>query len=137
MRLQLEDGRRAFLKASTAESNEIMRTGLRTEEQVYRELGETVLKEWAPTLLGAFIEGDWHCLLLEDLGPASVPPWTAAKARQIAEEYGRFHASTLGVDLPDWLRRSDHAGLARGWDSLVEEPANLDGLNAARSGAGY
>src|SRR5256886_4774592 len=55
----------------------------------------------------AFDCSDWSVMLLEDLGPKTAPPWTPALARRVARALGRFHSSTLGVPLPDWLSLRD------------------------------
>lgn len=133
-RLTLADGRRAFFKGVNATSNDHMRRALVQEERVYRELGPR-LSPWAPAFFGAFKRADWHVLLLEDLGPADTPPWTAGKARRAAHAYAEFHRATYGQALPRWLPRSLLWGKLFGrWDELTAEPAGLDHL-AALAGA--
>ncbi|MGH2366178.1 MAG: hypothetical protein ACRDGF_04795 [Chloroflexota bacterium] len=72
-RLRLADGRRAFFKGSISGDNPFAEEALRREERVYRELGH-LIGPWAPAFLGSLALDGWHALLLEDLGPRSVPP---------------------------------------------------------------
>jgi hypothetical protein len=117
-RLVLADGRRAFFKGINASSNEYMHRALRREERAYRRLSKFI-SPWAPDFRGAFRRADWHVLLLEDVGPATVPPWTSGKARAAAREYARFHRSTLGKPLPSWLSRRQHREFAYFWRDLI------------------
>jgi len=80
-RLFLADGRRVFFKGTSPSSNEHMHRALGAEERVCRELGPW-LRPWAPEFLGALRATDWHVLVLEDVGPARIPPWTGAAVRQ-------------------------------------------------------
>ena len=101
-RLLFADGRRAFFKGVNAGHNDFMRQALKQEQRVYSELG-ALIRPWAPEYYGALQADDWHALLLEDLGPADVPPWTVRKTRDVARSYAEFHRSTLGKPLPDWI----------------------------------
>ncbi|HEY3062300.1 MAG TPA: phosphotransferase [Chloroflexota bacterium] len=126
-RLFLGDGRRAVFKGINASSNEYMREALAQEELTYRELAG-VLSRWAPTFYGALRFGAWHALLIEDLGPAQVPPWTEKHARDMLRDYAAFHASTLGrTDLPAWLPRDRHRTFAQTWRTLVADRVGLGG----------
>ncbi|HUG05519.1 MAG TPA: hypothetical protein VMQ78_03155 [Candidatus Limnocylindria bacterium] len=118
-RIALADGRRAFFKGVNATSNDYMRGALPREERVYRELGRYI-RPWAPAFLGYFKRLDWHVLLLEDLGPQTMPPWSPAKARRSARSYAEFHASTQGRPLPRWLSRTEHHDFAGLWRRLSE-----------------
>lgn len=128
-RMVLADGRRAFFKGINATSNEYMHRALPREERVYRELGGQI-RPWAPAFLGAFKRLDWHVLLLEDVGPQTMPPWSPAKARRSARSYAMFHASTHGRPLPRWLSRTEHHEFAEFWRSLSQsgELAKTAGL---------
>ena len=117
-RMVLADGRPAFFKGVSAASNEYMRGALPREERVYRELGRFI-EPWAPAFLGSFKRRDWHVLLLEDVGPQTMPPWSAAKARRSARSFAAFHATTKGRPLPRWLPRTEHHELAGFWRSLA------------------
>jgi len=101
-RLRLADGRGAFFKAVGPVSNDFARGAHAREERTYRELSD-LIAPWAPTFRGAFRWDAWHVLLLDDLGPKSVPPWTSALARGVSRALGDFHRSTLGAAFPSWL----------------------------------
>lgn len=120
-RLQLVGGRRAFLKAAGPDDTDFARAAFIRELRVYTELAG-VIRPWAPAVYGSFTEGAWQGLLLEDLGPATVPPWTAPATRTIAHAYARFHGSTIGVPLPHWVPPADQylARWATFWDQLVQ-----------------
>jgi hypothetical protein len=46
----------------------------------------------------------------------------------MAEEYGRFHASTLGAALPEWVPSAAEAGFASGWESVATDADCLAAL---------
>jgi Ser/Thr protein kinase RdoA (MazF antagonist) len=102
--LRLADGRRAFLKGCSPDASEFMRAAFTRELRVYQELHEQI-REWSPSVYGHFTREDWDILILEDLGPKSVPPWTGPVTRSIVQSFARFHAANRGVALPDWLKR--------------------------------
>ncbi|HET9808864.1 MAG TPA: hypothetical protein VFQ66_04155 [Candidatus Limnocylindria bacterium] len=116
-RMILADGRPAFFKGVNASSNDYMRGALPREERVYHEL-EGYIHPWAPAFLGSVKRLDWHVLLLEDVGPQTMPPWSPAKARRSARSFAKFHANTHGRPLPRWLSRTGHHELAGFWRSL-------------------
>jgi fructosamine-3-kinase len=119
-RLKLANGKRAFFKASyPAPKGSGVRWFMDHEAQNYRSL-ERFIRPWAPKFYGSFGRDGWHVLLLEDLGPRSVPPWTPAKARKAARSYARFHRKTLGERLPRSLSRTDHVEYARFWRTLAK-----------------
>ena len=118
-RMVLADGRPAFFKGINASSNEYMRAALPREERVYRALGRYI-RPWAPEFLGSLTRLDWHVLLLEDVGPQTMPPWSPAKARRSARSFAAFHASTRGRPLPRWLSRTEHHDFAGLWRRLSE-----------------
>lgn len=118
-RMTLADGRPAFFKGVNASSNDYMRGALPREERVYRKLGRFILP-WAPAFLGSFKRLDWHVLLLEDVGPQTMPPWSPAKARRSARSFAAFHASTNGRPLPRWLPRNEHHEFAGLWRRLAD-----------------
>lgn len=118
-RMRLAGGRRAFFKGSyplPSESRVQFKT--RDEERVYRALGERIGR-YAPRFLGSFDVAGWHVLLLEDVGPRTMPPWTPLAARRCAEAYARFHRATLGSRLPRWLARDTHAAFGVWWGRLA------------------
>jgi hypothetical protein len=117
-RLRLRSGKRAFFKASYPKPPD---SGviwvIDQEDRNYRRLGE-LIRPWAPRHLGSFAQAGWHVLLLEDLGPRSVPPWTPSKMRLAARSYARFHARTVGRRLPRWLSREPYLEHTRFWRTL-------------------
>ena len=117
-RLRLANGRRAFFKASyPAPKGSGVRWFMDHEAQNYRTL-ERFIRPWAPKFYGSFARDGWHVLLLEDLGPRSVPPWTPTKARKAARSYARFHRKTWGGRLPRSLSRADYVEYAKFWRTL-------------------
>ena len=119
-RLTLANRKRAFFKASYPVSEASgVRWVVDREERVYRRLGPFISR-WAPRFLGSLRYGGWHVLLLEDLGPQTMPPWTIVKARRAARSYARFHATTLGKTLPRWLSRTQHHGFGVFWGRLAK-----------------
>lgn len=117
-RLKLANGKRAFFKASyPAPKGSGVRWFMDHEARNYRNL-ERFISPWAPKFYGSFERDGWQVLLLEDLGPRSVPPWTSAKARTAARSYARFHRKTSGTRLPRSLPRTGHVEHARFWRTL-------------------
>jgi hypothetical protein len=128
-RMSLANGKRAFFKASyPLPAGSAVIWSLKREERVYRELGSRVAP-WAPRFLGSFEREGWLVLLLEDLGPRSVPPWTPAKARVAARSYAEFHRSTLDERLPRWLSRKQHGEFGGYWAQLAHD-GELDSVAA-------
>lgn len=134
-RLLLADGRRAFFKAASPESTDFARIAHGREERVYEELRDHI-GGWAPRRIASFAVGDWRVLLLEDVGPKSAPPWTPGLARRVAHSLGRFHASTAGRPVPDWVPRPDaHAALGirpAAWSFAPDDVTRLAGLATPR-----
>ena len=64
------------------------------EARVYQELGG-LLANWVAQYYATIAHEDRHGLVLEDLGPKSVPPWTPALARRITHALAGFHRATL------------------------------------------
>lgn len=119
-RLKLANGKRAFFKASyPAPKGSGVLWFMNQEARNYRTL-ERFISPWAPRFYGSFGRDGWHVLLLEDLGPRSVPPWTSAKARAAARSYARFHRKTRGKRLPRSLPRTGHVEHARFWRTLAK-----------------
>ncbi len=102
-RLLHSDGRRSFIKALWPESNSFQIESFGKELRNYAELGE-IMKPWAPELLGVVKHGDWHAMLLEDLGPKTAPPWRTRDARTVAHGLAEFHSAGEGARTPDYLR---------------------------------
>jgi len=118
--MALANDTRAFFKASyPLPRGSAVIWPMKAEERAYRELGP-LIAPWAPRFLGSFERDGWLVLLLEDLGPRSVPPWTPAKGRIAARSYARFHKSTLGRRLPRWLSRTQHVAFGVYWARLAQ-----------------
>jgi hypothetical protein len=132
-RLRLADGRRAFFKGVYGASTDFARDAQVAEERVYRELGG-VIAPWSPRYFGALRVADWHILLLEDVGPKSVPPWTPGLTRRVAHAYAEFHAATLGTSLPNWLERPARIVGEATWDRVATRTGELRAV-AALAGA--
>jgi len=137
-RLRLANGKRAFFKASyPAPKGSGVRWFMDQEARNYRSL-ERFIHPWAPTFYGSFERDGWHVLLLEDLGPRSVPPWTGAKARKAARSYARFHRKTRGKCLPRSLPRTGYVEQSKFWRTLgktgeIARTASLAGRRAAEA----
>lgn len=132
-RLALDDGSRAFFKGVWSASNDFMHRALAIEERVYRELADR-LAPYAPEFIAALRRDDWHVLLLEDVGPADVPPWTAAKVSAAAREYAAFHARNVDHDPPEWVSRTDWQQFAPIWSRLASEAGALESAAALARG---
>jgi hypothetical protein len=118
-RMRLADGRRAFLKGTyPLQKDSAVLWKLEEEEYIYQALS-AYLRPWAPAYYGAVRAEGWHVLVLEDLGPQTMPPWSLAKVKACARSYAAFHAHTYGKPLPRWLSRIEHQDFAMFWDRLA------------------
>jgi hypothetical protein len=119
-RLRLKNGERAFFKASyPAPKGSGVKWVVDVEDRQYRRLSRLIVP-WAPRFFGSFSRLGWHVLLLEDLGPRTMPPWTPAKARRATRSYAEFHKSTRGKSLPRGLSRTQHLDFAGLWRELAK-----------------
>ncbi len=119
-RLVFADGQRAFLKATYHASNDVATGALRYETQVYQEL-QTLLAPWMPRFYATVEHADWYGVVLEDVGPKSVPPWTPRTTRAITHALATFHNASLGVPLPTWLARPEERLRAVQWTQMVQD----------------
>lgn len=118
-RMRLEDGRRAFMKGTyPLERDSHVLWKLVEEEHIYQELSP-YLRPWAPRYYGGAKAEGWHVVVLEDLGPQTMPPWSGRKTVACARSYAAFHANTFGKPLPRWLSRIEHQDFAPFWDRLA------------------
>ncbi len=132
-RLVLANGRRAFFKAGyPPPPGSAAIFPIAHEEKRYRAL-VPIAGRYMPRQFGSFKRDEWHVLLMEDLGPATVPPWSSAKARIAARSYARFHRSTRGRSLPRWLSRTQHVESGAYWGHL-EKLSKLDAVAALAAG---
>jgi hypothetical protein len=119
-RLVLANGRRAFFKAGyPPPPGSAAIFPIDREEKRYRALAPAVGR-WMPKQYGSFKKEQWHVLLMEDLGPATMPPWSPDKTRRAARSYARFHRRMLGAQLPRFLPRTQHQRFGRFWDVLAK-----------------
>jgi hypothetical protein len=121
----LADGRRVFFKGTNRTSNEFAHRALAREERVYRELS-SVIGPWAPQFHAVLQHDDWQVLLLEDVGPKTVPPWIPATTRRIVQAYAAFHTRTLdSKELPLWLPRPSQSLPRVTWSRVAAESDGL------------
>jgi hypothetical protein len=135
-RMLLKDGRRAFLKGTyPLEKDSAVLWKLEEEQHIYEELGD-YLRPWAPRYYGGAKAEGWHVMVLEDVGPQTMPPWTLAKATACARSYAAFHAKTYGKRLPRWLSRIEHQDFAMFWDRLASSGELRGTASLAKGRAG-
>jgi len=119
-RLVLANRKRAFFKAGyPPPPGSAAIFPVDREAKRYAAL-EPVVGRWMPKQYGSFKKDDWHVLLMEDLGPGRIPPWTPRTARLVARSYARFHRATLGRALPRFLSRTQHAEFGGYWSQLAK-----------------
>lgn len=128
-RLVLKDGRRAFFKGTCQDSNTFMKRALVAEERVYRDLSPA-LGQWMPQLYATFRMDDWHVLILEDLGPQNVPPWTPKTTRAITHALAAFHHSSLEAQPPAWLPPPDEELTRENWRQTAQESLGFQQIAA-------
>ena len=135
-RLRLADGRRVFFKGVADDHpNEVIPRALAQEARIYRQLGP-LIAPCAPALYGEFHAAGWQVLLLEDLGPATIPPWTAGGVRRAARAYADFHRATLGRRLPRWLTgRQRWERVAGSWRQVASQPGGTEPVARLAGGA--
>jgi thiamine kinase-like enzyme len=135
-RLQLKDGRRAFIKGTHPELVEGAQRAMVKEKRVYEELSH-LMGRWAPAYFGSIEVEGWKILALEDLGPKSAPPWSRRLAQKVLREYAAFHESTIGRDIPEWVPRPKAwaSGNHMSWEWISESGAvdGVTGLAGSRS----
>ena len=88
-RLELADGRRAFVKAVSAQANPIS-PGLHRQEAVVTAALPAGVP--APRLFGQYDDGEWVALLLSDVaGRSPAQPWDEAELAQVLDALARMH----------------------------------------------
>jgi fructosamine-3-kinase len=106
-----------------------MKSSLLAEERVYRDLA-TVLSRWMPRLYATFHCDGWHVLILEDLGPQSVLPWTNGKTRMITHALAAFHQSSLGSQPPAWLTLPEEGLAQENWGQMANDSLEFQNIAA-------
>ena len=130
-RVTMSNKRKLFLKGTyPLPPGSHVQWTLEPEEHVYQEC-EPFMRPWAPRYYGSVRAEGWHVVVLEDVGPDTMPPWTVAKTTASARSYAEFHRGTYGKTLPAWLPRTDHHEFAGFWAALAD-----DGLDRTASLAG-
>jgi hypothetical protein len=131
-RLVLANGKRAFFKAGyPPPPGSAAIFPIDREEKRYKALGKIVGPSM-PAFYGSFRLEKWHVLLMEDVGPPTMPPWSASKARAASRSYAHFHKSTEGSSLPRWLSRTQHVPFGAYWQRMEKEA--LLGATASLAG---
>lgn len=131
-RLVLAGRRRAFFKASyPLPAGSGVRWSIEPEEKRYRALAPWI-EDWSPHFIGSFRSDGWHVLLMEDLGPATMPPWTPQSTRRAARSYATFHRTTLGAELPRMLSRTQHRQFGIFWRRIAENAGTANTAALAR-----
>jgi len=133
-RLVFANGRRAFFKATYQASNEFATEALRYEPQVYQEL-QPLLAPWMPRFYATVRHADWYGLVLEDVGPKSVPPWTPRTTRAITHALATFHTTSLDVPLPAWLARPQERLHSVQWTQMVQDSEEFHRIAAVAGDA--
>ncbi len=130
-RITMSDRRKLFLKGTyPLPAGSHVKWMLEPEEHIYQAC-EPFMRPWAPRYYGSVRAEGWHFIVLEDVGPDTMPPWTTAKMAASARSYAEFHRATHGKTLPRWLSRTEHHEFAGLWDGLAS-----DGLHGTASLAG-
>lgn len=114
-RVELEDGRRAFVKLAL---DEAAAAWLRDEHRVYSAVRGTFI----PDLLGWHDEDERTLLVIEDLGEAYwPPPWSPAQVDDVRAALGALHATAPPPGLPRLadLRANED------WTDVGADPAPL------------
>jgi fructosamine-3-kinase len=133
-RLGFANGRRAFFKATYQASNAFATSALRYEIQVYQEL-HPLLEHWMPRFFTTVQHADWYGILLEDVGPKSVPPWTPHKTRAITHALATFHQASLGAQVPAWLARPQERLRQVQWTQMAQDSEEFHRLAALAADA--
>lgn len=117
-RVGCADGRRAFVKAASGEVNAFTPSLHRREAEVTAALPPSV---GAPALLGAYDDGGWVLLLLEQVdGRPPAQPWRQEELAAALDALDRL----AEVTAPDVLRPAAEAmaGEFGGWQELAAAP---------------
>jgi Ser/Thr protein kinase RdoA (MazF antagonist) len=117
-RLELADGRRAFLKAVSSQANPVSPGMHRQEAVVTAALPAGVP---APRLLGQYDDGEWVALLLSDVaGRSPAQPWDEAELAQVLDALARMHERCTPSPVAALPTVAEyHAGSLHGWRDLA------------------
>ncbi|GII04383.1 phosphotransferase family protein [Planobispora takensis] len=131
VRLRLEDGRRAFVKAAGPEPNPFTADIHRSEARIAAALPGGVP---APRLLASFDSGGWVALLFEDVdGRPPADPWRADELDRVLDSLTRLAAALAPSPIAAPSAEERFGEQFQGWRRLVEAREagadDLDGLD--------
>ena len=127
-RLELADGRRAFIKAVSVQANPVSPGLHRQEAAVTAALPAGVN---APRLLGQYDDGEWVALLLSDVaGRSPAQPWTRPNWLRCWTRWPGMHERCTPSPVAALPTVAEyHASSLHGWRDLAAgepSPAQLD-----------
>lgn len=138
-RLVTREGRRVFVKAVSAQQNELSPGLHRQELDVTRALPSSAP---APALLGGFDDGEWVALVMEDVdGVHPLTPWRRDQIHAVLDTLERLADDCTPSPLRDVptardLLGEDLAGWDRGRRGPPAGPGCLGGRGTGRAAAG-
>ncbi|MFF3753770.1 aminoglycoside phosphotransferase family protein [Streptomyces sp. NPDC002018] len=130
VRLELADGRRAFVKAVDAVAAEAVGTFHRREIGVTSGLPAGVP---VPRLLGSYDDGAWVALVFEDIdGALPAQPWRAAELERVLDALTGLAERLTPAPRLDQTLAAPRLG---GWTRLSDDPRALARLPTVAPGA--
>ncbi|MFE3447686.1 phosphotransferase family protein [Nonomuraea sp. NPDC059194] len=141
VRLRLDDGRRAFVKACGAVPNPRSIEIYRAEVEIAGALPERVP---APKLLASFDTGDWVALVFEDVaGRHPAMPWRDDELRRVLDAVDELSTALTPAPITARTFADMHEESFTGWRRLLDEDTtgldpwalrNLDALAELEEG---
>ncbi|MBP2411406.1 hypothetical protein JOF48_000205 [Arthrobacter stackebrandtii] len=129
-RVRLASGRRAFVKAVSADVNATSVELHRREAAISAALPPGVP---APKILGMYDDGTWVALALADVaGRHPHEPWEDAELLAVFDALAAMAALPLPADLGLPRHEESLGGAFRGWEKLARRP--LEGLDSWAAG---
>ena len=125
-RVVLASGRRAFVKAVSAETNATSPVLHRREAAVAKALPPGIP---APKFLGMYDDGAWVALVLADVaGRHPREPWQEFELMQVLDTLADIGALELDADVPLPRYEDSLRGAFMGWEKLQSRP--MAGISA-------
>lgn len=125
-RVTTAEGRRAFVKAVSAEANPISPGMHREEARNAAALPHDVA---APTFLGSYDDGTWVALVFEDVaGRQPNVPWRESELTRVLDAVGELSRVLTPAPLDGPTVVEDLADDFRGWQHMIDEGDGGDGL---------
>ncbi|MDO5753028.1 phosphotransferase family protein [Arthrobacter sp.] len=119
-RVVLASGRRAFVKAVSAESNATSPVLHRREAAVAKALPPGIP---APKFLGMYDDGTWVALVLDDVsGTHPREPWQESELLHVLDRLADIGCVELPADVPLPQYEDSLRGAFRGWEKLASRP---------------